>query len=229
MSVQDTLQHPNTFVYGHVPENVPFVEQDPSIDEYKRPLFYSDMSPQGYSAVDINAFLQPNTAMGIKSPLKFGTLSMLSVSMHRDKFPVSTLGRVGAKGFTCGHRTVAGTLSFNTIHRDAFEGILAATGCSWDTANLHPDELPLFDIQIVMCNEFGEMSTATLQGVTILDSGTAYNLEQVSLSETYSYMALDRTQFTPVNYRRPAMDFSTREYMSTTASGDPGWSGPVLL
>lgn len=167
------------------------------------PVFMSDFSPAGFSAVDLNAFMHPIPGSGLGGPVQFGTLAMLSVSSHRDKFPVSALSRVGPRGFTYGHRTIAGTLAFNTLDSDAFIKALHDQQPVWSLSDLHPDELPPFDIQIVLVNDFGEISVTMLKSVTILDCGTTYSLDQVTLMETYSYMALDRTPLQPARLMGP--------------------------
>lgn len=231
MSIKDVIQSGNSFVYQHTPEPVPFLEQDSPNDLVeKRPLFYSDASPVGFSAVDINAFMHGPVGTPLAGqPLKFGTLSMLSVSTHRDKFPVSSLSSVGPKGYTYGHRTIAGTLAFNTFHRDAFERVLHATEGSWRVDHIHPDELPPFDVLIVMANDAGEMSIARLLGVTLLDSGRTYSLEQITLTETYSYMALDMTPFEPMENTYRKHITAPEPYIGDILPGTHNYSGPTLI
>jgi len=189
-----------------------------------------DWGAGGFSAVDLNVYIHLPTETGIQ-PEKFATLSMLAVSSHRDKFPVSALSTIAPRGFTAGHRMIAGTLAFNTIERDAFQKYsirnrdFIESGVRWSFL-LQPDDLPPFDIQIVAINEMGDMSVAMLKGVTLLDSGSTYSLDQVVLTETYSYMALDRTPFQPVRMHKPKMhsgiDYSKPLLMNGGPLPSPG-------
>ena len=61
-----------------------------------------------FSGVDIVAYV---TLPGKRS-YTLGSLNLLSISTHRDKFPVTALGKIRVKGFTAGHRTVGGTMVF---------------------------------------------------------------------------------------------------------------------
>lgn len=139
-----------------------------------------DQYPGAFSATDITALM--NLPWGEVRP--FGTLAAVSISTHRDVFPVTSMPYVGARGFTQGHRTVAGTMMFNTIDHGVFTPIL-------DTLHQHPDELPLFDILFTYANEVGMLSFEQLIGVRLLDFGKTVALENLQPIESYSYMALD--------------------------------------
>ena len=125
-------------------------------------------------------------------PLLLGSLAMLSYSVHRDKFPVVSLGVRGTKGFTRGHRTIAGSLSFQSIDTDAFARMSKAMARSWgrnDSQYILADELPPFDIIVTAINDQGGSSVFGIYGVSILDFGTSFTLEQLIPSETYSFAA----------------------------------------
>lgn len=160
--------------------------------------FY-DSDKEGYSAADIQACILPQPEYGINAPVYLGTLAMLSISSHRDKFPVSSCARVGPRGFTAGHRTIAGTLAFHTIDREAFTKLTAAARYHWRVPDtILADEFPSFDIVITMVNESGDASYASIAGLTILDEGVTYSMDNVALMESYSYMAKSRTPLQPV-------------------------------
>jgi hypothetical protein len=158
------------------------------------------MARSTFSATDIVAHISlPN----VKS-YKLGTLALLSISSHRDKFPVSTLGRVAPKGFTYGHRTIGGTMVFSTIDRSVWHNLLGIMQANrrkhfpQDLYRSHPDDLPPFDVTLSFVNEWGRVSFAGIQGCTILDEGESFSLEQVEINETYSYMALDKVPMQPL-------------------------------
>jgi len=163
----------------------------------------------GFSAADMTALIPPGTIPGVTKTIPLGTIAMISISQHRDKFPVASLGSIGPKGYTAGHRTIGGTLAFNTIDRSAFSMLTRDSVDSWvrsalsSGSHLSPDysaadELPPFNIIITAVNETGEASYSVIEGITILDEGTSYNLETIILMESYSFMALRRIPFQPV-------------------------------
>lgn len=158
-----------------------------------------DVYYDAHSAVELTAYMLPPKSVGLgNDPIAFGTLALISVSTHRDKFPVSACSRIGLRGFTAGHRTVAGTLAFNTIDRAAFSTLVKRAEVSWYADGVLADELPPFDISIIFINEFGEASYTLLEGVTLLDCGITYSLENVTLMENYSYMAKNLVPLQPL-------------------------------
>lgn len=125
-------------------------------------------------------------------PILLGTLSMLSYSSHRDKFPVVSLGMRGVRGFTRGHRTIAGSLAFQSIDTGAFHKMVKAIAQMWgrkDTSYILADELPPFDVVVTSINEEGGSSVFSIYGVGILDFGTSFTLDQLIPNETYSFAA----------------------------------------
>lgn len=153
-----------------------------------------------FSATDIVAYI---TLPGKKAHI-LGTLSMISISSHSDGFPVTTLGRRKAKGFTRGHTMFGGTLVFASFDRSVWHKIIEATRKdSNDNKYLKPiskmraDELPPFDISITMVNEHGTVAYTGIIGAIILDFGTVYSLENLSNMETYAFMFLDLIPLQP--------------------------------
>lgn len=154
--------------------------------------------PGAFSASDIYALIQ----LPGGSIRGLGNLAALSISTHRDSFPVTSLAGIGPRGFTQGHRTTAGTLIFHTVDRGAFDYGLngsvkqaAVTGRN-QLGKPHPDSLPLFDIYITYTNEVGMAAYEVLYGVRLLDLGKTLSLESLHPMESYSYMALGYSPLT---------------------------------
>jgi hypothetical protein len=159
--------------------------------------------PVGYSVADMQAYLMPrrtNTGKQILDPVQsnmagatqFATLTMISISTHRDKFPVSSLSKIQPTGYTAGHRTIAGTMTFSTFDRAVFTGLLTGDPINNRSyKNVHSDEIPLFDMMILLSDDTGNVSMIKLQGITILDDSMVLSLDNISPNETYSYMAMD--------------------------------------
>ena len=140
---------------------------------------------------------------------RLGTLSMLSISTHRDKFPVSRLGRIRPMGFTAGHRTIGGTMVFATIDRSVWHSMMGESRGKGllkfpnDLDRSSPDDLPPFDLHITFVNESGHISYTNILGVTLLDEGETYGIDNPEVMETFSYMALERTPLQAIEFQRP--------------------------
>jgi hypothetical protein len=130
---------------------------------------------------------------------RLGTIALLSVSTHRDKFPVVTFGHVNPRGFTSGPRTIGGSLIFQTMDRSVWANLM-----QWRTDNKtrrfpqdisrgYPDDLPPFDIHISFVNEYGHVATKSILGITILDEAETWSLEDLQPNASYSYLALSNT------------------------------------
>lgn len=136
--------------------------------------------PGAFSAVDIYPIIRfPGNV--IRS---LGSVAAISISTHRDVFPVSSMPYVNPRGFTQGHRTIAGTIIFHTIDRSAL-------GFRLKPHHQNADELPLFDILITYVNDSGMLSYEEISGIRVLDFGKTVSLENLNPVESYSYMALD--------------------------------------
>jgi len=122
-----------------------------------------------------------------------GEVVLFSLSSHRDKFPVSRLGRMLPVGFTGGRRTVAGSIGIVLWDKNAFRRISQRLYESYQqfVAEPHADEFPPFDLALVFVNEMGNTVSITLYGVTLLDEGVALQTDDVRSVVTLSYMAVD--------------------------------------
>ena len=157
--------------------------------------------PGAFSATDIHALV----VLPGNQVLTLGQLAAVSISTHRDTFPVTSMGRIAAQGFTQGHRTVAGTMIFHTLDRGAFEYHAQSWQPHWSTGSgkkqygaPNADEMPLFDVHFTYVNETGQVSFESLYGVRLLDFGKTVSLENLHPVESYSYMALDYVPLRPL-------------------------------
>lgn len=124
---------------------------------------------------------------------RMGEVVLFSLSSHRDKFPVSRLGRVLPVGFTAGRRTVAGSIGLVLWDRNALRRLSERLYRAYPqfVTRPHADEFPPLDIVLVFVNEVGNIVSVTLYGVTILDEGVALQTDDVRSTVTLSYMAVD--------------------------------------
>jgi hypothetical protein len=153
----------------------------------------------------------------ITQPVTIGNLQTISVSSHRDKFPVRAFGRTSPKGFTRGPRTIAGSLIFTMFDRESLTEVQAKVAAFYKSAHaiyttaygnstisslvptLAADELPPFDITITLINDRGVASVARILGVEIVDNGQVMGIDDLFIEETMSYTAREYYPMYPIN------------------------------
>lgn len=122
------------------------------------------------------------------------SLAGVSVSLHRDKFSVLTLGRSSPSGDTYSPRTIAGTLVFWLTDTMPLQRLLKHRS---RVQNYLADELPRFDLYLTFESETGFWSSAGIYGLTILDEGYVIESTAPTVTIQYSYKALDCSPVTP--------------------------------
>lgn len=180
-----------------------------------RPIYDKGMYTS-YGGSDIVASI---TFPGYK-PFVFGELQTISYSVHREKFPVRTLGRINPKGFTMGGRTIAGSLIFTVFDRHAILQAMDQYRFSGTDESLKyfdhvygavsTDELPPFNVNISFNNEYGNASEMCIYGITIVDEGQVMSIEDILTENTMSYMARDIKLLEPVAGNRVIFDPNNR-------------------
>lgn len=157
---------------------------------------------QSFAGTDIQAFMymplytKGSAAAGTKGgPSKqFGTLQTMSISSTRSVSPVRTLGRASPVAYTRGARTIAGTLVFATINQDVFADVydvaIGETAQSASTSLLS-DQMPPFSIVLTAGNEKGAVATQIIHGITLVNYGTTYSIDDLYTETTYTYVATD--------------------------------------
>lgn len=139
-----------------------------------------------YSGCDIIASI---TVDKNKPPLVIGELQTVSYSIHREVQPVRILGKSNPVGFTRGQRTIAGSLIFTVFDKSILNEIKKEA--KLDKSISLADELPRFDIDIIMQNEYGKSSSMKIEGIVIVDEGQVMSIEDMLTENTMSYMATD--------------------------------------
>jgi hypothetical protein len=155
--------------------------------------------------------------MQVSRPVTIANLQTISVSSHRDKFPVRAFKSVNPRGFTRGPRTIAGSLIFTMFDRDSLVEVQLMVKAFYQKAQsfyadaygnaaipsliptLRSDELPPFDVTITMANESGQSSVAKVLGIEILDAGHVMSIDDLFIEETMSFMARDFYPMFPAN------------------------------
>ena len=141
------------------------------------------------------------------TPVVIANIQTITISTHRDKFPVRALKSINPRGFTRGPRTIAGTIIFTMFDHESLREVqdkvrkffanahnnyVVNTGNQSFTATLPrllSDQLPPFDITISMANEYGWQAKTVLTGVEIVDWGNAMGVDDMFIEETMTYMA----------------------------------------
>lgn len=186
---------------------------------------------QSFSGVDMQAImylpsLTASTPYGQRNKKFkiFADLQTMSISSTRSVTPVRTLGRSSPKGYCRGARTIAGTMVFASINQDAFkdvydiamqENTLAAS------SSLISDQLPPFSIVITAANETGGAAMHVVHGITLVNYGTTYSIDDLYTEQTYSYVATDvmpLMNLTPSQARAAADPYSDNIILRTISS-----------
>jgi hypothetical protein len=142
-------------------------------------------------------------------------LTLITVSTHRETFPVVSSGYRNIKGYTVGHRMVAGSLGFLVLNDDPFTTLIQAyctyLGNAFYYETIQPDELPPFDILLVFQNPSSELENTTLviKGVKIIDSSGTTSTDDITPTKMYSYMAMS------VNRLINSNNMVVKEYLKT--------------
>ena len=126
--------------------------------------------------------------------------STLTISVHRVKDPARACGYIGAKGYSRGGRTIAGTMVLTELGKDALFEFLAAFALrdkSKDSNIVKVDQIPPFNITMLLTNEAGFASTRRLLGVDMITDGTVYSENDAYTERTISYVAADFTPLLP--------------------------------
>jgi hypothetical protein len=156
---------------------------------------------QSYSGTDISAFIY--LPLLAKSSLKgklakkakaLATLQTLSISSTRSVSPVRVLGRSSPMAYTRGARTIAGTLVFASVNQDVFQDIYdhdIAESTLQSSSSMLSDQLPPFSIVITAANEKGGAAIQVIHGVTLVNYGTTYSIDDLYTEVTYTYVATD--------------------------------------
>lgn len=133
-------------------------------------------------------------------------IQTLSVSSHREKFPVRALGGTYPKSFTRGPRTIAGSMIFTVFDRNVLEEFLEAHPSDFDAHNPTTtaiiDQIPPFDITVAFANELGQVSRMAIYGVELINEGQTMSIEDLLLENVVQFTARDYDPMRAVSRRK---------------------------
>lgn len=125
-------------------------------------------------------------------------LNVLSISVHRDKFPVRRLGRSYPVGYTRGGRTIAGSMVFINFDRGALYDIVSSIENNDYQNYALADQLPPLDFFIIGITENARVSYIELKGVEFVDEGIVMGQSEAYPETTMQYVARDYKYLTPL-------------------------------
>jgi flagellar motor protein MotB len=140
----------------------------------------------------------PQTETSITKTL--AEVQTLSYSIHREKFPVRTLGSIYPRSYTRGPVTISGSMVFTVFHQHIFHEFFTimrnrSTGVGdWDRhvwSSYITHQLPPMDISISFANEYGNVSWMCLLGVEFVNEGQVMSIEDLFTEGTAQYVARD--------------------------------------
>jgi len=125
-----------------------------------------------------------------KPIIELGSLYSITYSSFREKHAVRTLGRVSAKDYTRGQRTIAGSMNFAVFQSHELMDFLRK-GQPNENNIVILDQLPKFNLMLVMINEYGGASILHLFGVTISTESQQTSVEDLALMNNVTFYAED--------------------------------------
>lgn len=162
-----------------------------------------------HSGADIKAvmylpLLTRGAATNVNAPkIKvFADLQTLSISSTRSISPVRVLGRSDPLTYTRGARTSAGTMVFASISHDPFGEIYdvaMAESYMSSSQSMVSDQLPPFSIVITAANEQGSVGISVIHGITLVNYGTTYSIDDLYTEVQYGYVATNIVPLTTDN------------------------------
>ena len=129
-------------------------------------------------------------------------LNQISWSIHSGKTSQKPLGKNNGGSRTSGTRTIAGTMVFTLFDHhpllDLFPEDLAEftnKSASSGKTRLYrprymPDQLPPFDLSIILMNEYGYCSMVSLYGIQVPDEGTVIGTDNLVTEIVCQYTAV---------------------------------------
>lgn len=142
--------------------------------------------------------------------LLVGNLQTLTISSARSVAPVRRLGEAQAHHYTAGARTIAGSMVFSMLYRNAFYEIYRRAVSENVHESFFVDMLPPFTIIVNAENEAGYRGRQIISGVKLVNTGVTYSVDDLYTEETFSYVARDASPFIPQENHQEFLQALTR-------------------
>ena len=141
-----------------------------------------------FSGADIRAYIPfKDESTGKVSVIEFAELQTLSYSSHRVTKNIFGLGNQNPIGITQGNRTIAGSMIFYKFHMNAIDLLYDALGVN----GLLLDQLPLFNVMIIIGNEYGSRKYIGIYGIKLITEGLVMSVQDLTSETTCQFVAMD--------------------------------------
>lgn len=139
--------------------------------------------------------------------VSLGMACLFSYSSHRDKYQVTSMNSVKAKGFTNGHRSIVGNLGFRIMDKKIIQNLCSeySTYMGMPT-RARLDELPPFTLLVSKYNELNAWKCIVVNGCCFQDDGKTLQIDDVMLSWVTSFQALSIEDFAGYGPYEAAVD-----------------------
>lgn len=173
-------------------------------------LAYDYLSPEGrkqvqffhsYSGCDIRA-MAFNPRSGRFEEL--ANIQTLSYSIHREKYPVRTLGSTHARQYTRGPRTIAGSIIFTVFDTSVLGAFIGLNEKETEAGLWRPvtvDQIPPFHIVMLFASEYNVLSSMALYNVEVVNEGQVMSVEDLITENTCQYVATHLSPMRQVTQR----------------------------
>lgn len=157
-------------------------------------------------------------------------LTSISWSVHRGKSTPRNLGKPSPAIRSRGARTIAGTMIFTVSDHHPLLDLLPADTASfrklefvnsqkqWRPVILS-DQLPPFDLTVVLTNEYGNSAILIIYGIDIVDEGSVLSTDNLLTEVTLQYVAVGMDPIQEVGYQDDGSSIIIDPYGITKAGG----------
>jgi len=149
-----------------------------------------------FSGIDITVVASLNTVVS-----ELGGLTSFSWSLHAGNQAQRTLGKANPGARSSGSRTIAGSMVFAIADHHPLLDIIPdeypvknslsvlRTSKQWKTMML-ADQIPPFDVTLVLQNEYGFSSIVSIYGIQIMDEGCVLGTDNLVTEMVFQYTAV---------------------------------------
>ena len=143
-------------------------------------------------------------------PIVLGNIQTISISWFREKFPVRTFGRVYAKSYCRGSRSIAGSMIFTLFDRQALyeltqgllkfynTGVKGSEAAYPDYSTVLVDQLPPFDLTLIASNEYSSSSYMSIYGMELVSGGMTISIQDLMTEDVMQFVARDFDPLRPL-------------------------------
>jgi len=149
-----------------------------------------------FSGVDVTAVAAVDTVVS-----ELNGLTSISWSVHRGKATPRTLGKAAPAPRARGSRTIAGSMIFSLSDHHplldlipddypVFQKLEILNDPDMWRPGMMADQIPPFDLSVIMTNEYGYASILSLYGIDVVDEGGVIAVDNLVTELTVQYTAV---------------------------------------